>query len=785
MARAALAVVLVAIAVMNAAEAQWAPSCKAGTHVTVDPCHTFSFSSSSHGEFAASVELPAIESFTIMFWTKTTATGISQTPVSISAPGPAAAIDALVVGRSACGDDVSIMDAQTFSNVYDNGNTGARDLCADGEWHHMAIVRDFENGRVYSYFDGKLKRSFTESTSGSKGIAIPAGGVLVGGQEQDCVGGCFDGQAYGPGLLGGIELHGVTWSRYQIENGYNWGCRPSAGLLVSMASLTRSRGLSLGSGPEECTPAEPCVTPAMERAALLEFKAALTEENLVAEWGTDPDTTASACCFRGITCDLVGRINRIDIANFKAEGPLSPAFSGIKALTYLSMSGNLLTGTAPSEFSTLTKLKRLELNHVRISGPLQAAWSVLHALEILKMESSGVTGDLPASWSSLKSLMYLVIGNNRFTNKLRPEWSTMAKLKQLTITNANLDQGGLPTEYSMFTDMIYMNLLGNNITGPVPTSWSHLGKLISLHLRDNRLGPDAPAWCLSHPTIQSITLSRNSFTGPFSSLGPATSPTLRVLYLSYNAWTGPLPATWAGLPALQQLVVETTDTEGPVPSEWSALTDLRMLRLSHNPKLEGPLPGEALGEMSSLQTLFIQGCPSLDGPLPPALSKLAALEQLHLVLNAHTGTLPASYSALRALKYMRLSHNSLSGTAPAEWSELDGIVDMDLRSNDLSGPLRPEWSALRNLARFCASNNAMTSTLPIALSELSHLTELNLADNKFTGGRLVDRCLLAIAFTRGTLCPFSRDYLSISRDYLSIFSRKMSTPQPISHWHLI
>jgi len=78
---------------------------------------------------------------------------------------------------------VSIMEVE---GTVDDHNAGFGST--DGRWHHIAVTWESETGEVSLYDNGrqawKVKRA--------QGRKIPAGGTLVLGREQDCLGGCFD-----------------------------------------------------------------------------------------------------------------------------------------------------------------------------------------------------------------------------------------------------------------------------------------------------------------------------------------------------------------------------------------------------------------------------------------------------------------------------------------------------------------------------------------------------------------------------------------------------------------
>jgi len=71
----------------------------------------------------------------------------------------------------------------------------------DGLWHHMAVTWQSKTGEVVLYDNARPVWRVVRA----KGAAIPSGGTLVVGREQDCLGGCFDSA---PGAAGRLDGQG-------------------------------------------------------------------------------------------------------------------------------------------------------------------------------------------------------------------------------------------------------------------------------------------------------------------------------------------------------------------------------------------------------------------------------------------------------------------------------------------------------------------------------------------------------------------------------------------------
>ena len=74
----------------------------------------------------------------------------------------------------------------------------------DGDPHRLSVTWDSATGAVSFYIDGVLEHSGTYTAA--IGRKLSTGGTLVFGQEQDSVGGGFDGEEIIPGTIGDIRI---------------------------------------------------------------------------------------------------------------------------------------------------------------------------------------------------------------------------------------------------------------------------------------------------------------------------------------------------------------------------------------------------------------------------------------------------------------------------------------------------------------------------------------------------------------------------------------------------
>jgi len=94
----------------------------------------------------------------------------------------------------------------------------------DGAWHHIAFAR--EGSTVRLYIDGVLLDSGTFPVGS---LDIRPGGMVLG-QDQDCVGGCFDPNQAFDGLIDELEIFNRALEAWEIQAIFDAGsadkCKP-------------------------------------------------------------------------------------------------------------------------------------------------------------------------------------------------------------------------------------------------------------------------------------------------------------------------------------------------------------------------------------------------------------------------------------------------------------------------------------------------------------------------------------------------------------------------------
>ena len=390
------------------------------------------------------------------------------------------------------------------------------------------------------------------------------------------------------------------------------------------------------------------------------------------------------------------------------------------------------------------------------------------ALESLYATTQGPAWQRQTNWMQGSRRWYGVTTN------------ALGQVTRLDLSDNGL-QGFLPTLgwEGQLAALEVLNLSGNRLKGlSLWVPWHQLAALRVLDLSDNQF-QDIPLekWD-SLPSLEVLDLSGNQLQGHVP-LQLAALPRLQILDLGKGPWKGCLPSVWARRaveirgPALKfcegtddravlEAVIDTTrgyrgwssllcSDEAPstrcwgnpdLPlGYWQGITTNaagRVIRLElgnfdhpPGPNLEGPIP-PALGQLTALEVLNLAGN-GLSGPIPVELGQLPALKSLILWGNQVTGPVPLILAQLPALERLDLFSNRLTGTIPPELGQLPALERLDLTSNRLTGTIPPELGQLPALRVLHLGNNQLMGTIPVELGQLSALKSLFLAGNQLNG----------------------------------------------------
>jgi Leucine-rich repeat (LRR) protein len=450
------------------------------------------------------------------------------------------------------------------------------------------------------------------------------------------------------------------------------------------------------------------------------------------------------------------------------RGPLL-TFRDSPYLTFLSLSGNSLSGTVPYDFLDGLEDKGQEiyvnLNNNEISGVLPASLAQFSILNIFLsgnkiseiapglckkedwmyglvnkfnceailcpldtynefgLHHSDSVGDYPclacpsdekAMYYGSKQCMSADTDSTIERQTLKEFFNTMDGPNWKVATNW-LDDGtsiclwfGVTCVNDDKESVQSLRLTANGLNGTVPSNLFKLSNLneIDISHNDARIIFDNME---EMPSLINMNLERTHALS-LSSIAKV-SQRIERLHISDNDFTS-LPTQIFKLRSLQELFMSRNDFGGRFPLKLTKLTNLRFLSCDE--------------------------C-QFSGTLPDAIRMLTLLELLSLSRNELSGQIPSGMSLLTELRLLDLSSQTTRGGSGLKGSILNfegmtQLVDINLAGNSLSGSIPS--SILQDVAStdritLDFRNNLLTGSIP---SDLSHFSQVNL----FLSNNMID-----------------------------------------------
>ncbi|GAB4847783.1 hypothetical protein Ancab_026846 [Ancistrocladus abbreviatus] len=329
----------------------------------------------------------------------------------------------------------------------------------------------------------------------------------------------------------------------------------------------------------------------IDMAALLSIKNSLTDLPGTRFFSTWDSTSPYPCSsFAGVACALSPpntlRVISLALGTGFSDSPglagsLSPSISNLTELTQLILFPGFVTGPIPPQLDRLVNLRVLSLTHNRLTGPIPATITALRNLHTLDLGYNQLTGSIPPSLPGLTQLKVLVLASNLLSGALP---HAPSQLLHMDLKLNRLTGPLLPS--SLPSTLRYLSLSGNAMWGPLNNGLLEpLSELVYLDLSMNRFGGAIPI-SLFRPSLPSLLLQRNNFTGAIPAPGKETTPYAygegSIVDLSHNSLAGEPPAILAGV---ETLFLNNNRLSGTVPEEYVKSVcegSMKTLYLQHN-----------------------------------------------------------------------------------------------------------------------------------------------------------------------------------------------------------
>ena len=186
---------------------------------------------------------------------------------------------------------------------------------------------------------------------------------------------------------------------------------------------------------------------------------------------------------------------------------------------------------------------------------------------------------------------------------------------------------------------------------------------------------------------------------------------------------------FAGLSALETLLLQFNQLTDLPADAFSGLSALEILRLEHNQLTE--LPTGVFSGLSSLVFLNLPGN-QLESLPENVFSGLSALRRLYLIENQLSRLPDGIFSGLSRLESLGLSSNKIASLPTNVFSDLSSLRDLSLNSNVLTSLPADAFFALSGLNTLDLGRNGLTYLPPNVFSGLIVLRRLSLHSNALT-----------------------------------------------------
>ncbi|MYC36279.1 MAG: hypothetical protein F4X66_05125 [Chloroflexi bacterium] len=483
--------------------------------------------------------------------------------------------------------------------------------------------------------------------------------------------------------------------------------------------------------------------------------------------------------WEGVTVNGEGRVTELRLRGKGLEGDIPPLLGSLTELQVLDLSNNQLGGVLPVELADLSKLRTLSLddNHFSLclSSELQ---SRSRSSFVTLLSAPGVEPllfcDIPLTREQISDRQTLKVFYDTMAGRgwhRSENWGTNAPLKNW--------QGVLTDDDGRVT---HLDLVRNNLTGNVPPEVVNLTALTELQLDYNDLSGPIPSELSSHELSM-----------------------LEILSLSYNHLDGEIPAALADLPSLETLWLHGNEFTGCTPLALKRLVDTErgdlpdfcvppiherdravLISLYHNTYGNGDVqellgfyyelgdniwdpenPGRHLREGDEdynwdkngpIREWWLNKAEKIASKHPESTvdDTIVDLVSEHGGWTNREGWLTdkplnqwegVSINDDGRVTHLNLSGNNLRGGIPWQLGNLTALETLDLSGNYLSGRIPWQLARLKNLAQVNLISNELTGEIPWSLgliipSEGGSLEALYLYDNNLEG--CIPRSLLTL-----------------------------------------
>ncbi|KAJ6673147.1 RECEPTOR PROTEIN KINASE TMK1-RELATED [Salix viminalis] len=362
----------------------------------------------------------------------------------------------------------------------------------------------------------------------------------------------------------------------------------------------------------------------------------------------------------------------------------------------INLASEGLSGTLPSELSTLSYLQSLSLQGNKLSGPLPS-FANIASLKELYIGSNNFTSIPIDFFKGLTSLQTLSMNENINLDSwaISTDLTESSSLTTFEASQANII-GTIPDMFASFASLQNLRLSYNNLTGGLPPSFANSG-IQNLWLNNQEMGLSGTIEVLpSMEQLSQVWLHKNQFTGPIPDLSKCKS--LFDLQLRDNQFTGIFPVSLSSLPGLLNISFYNNKLQGPGASVWKKCSKLIQSGLNNfcvdtagvacDPQVTTLLEiagGFGYPVMLSDSWKGNEACSGW--PFVTCDSQKKTVITVSLGKQHFGGIISPAFANLTALTTLKLNDNNLSGPIPDSLLKLSQLSLLDISNNNLTGKI--------------------------------------------------------------------------------------------------
>jgi Leucine-rich repeat (LRR) protein len=404
-------------------------------------------------------------------------------------------------------------------------------------------------------------------------------------------------------------------------------------------------------------------------------------------------------------------------------GRIPAEFENLVALQALALDSNLLTGPL-FKLDNLTKLQLLDVQGNLLSATIPFCWNCLPALESMVLSGNYFEGRISSSITALQSLEQLDFSFNLMTGALPAGLDLMGNVRSLTLNN-NQFSGFAVTPPPKIESLDMSN---NVLSGPL-SFLENVTRIMYVNLGSNLFSGKLPAVIISSwYIVQAINFSSNKLTGPLdiSTEKKNSSDSLNYLQsvdLSNNRLTGTVDGSLFLLPSLQTVFLSRNCFSGSISDSICGNSALQYIVLD---LLTANCGGGTTGLSGFVLTHY------LDGVIPSCIWNSTSIRVLHLLGNGLVGSVGPLANGSK-LSVVALGSNQITGTMPPSFQSHQ-FEQLDLSINRLSGTLQ---SDLRlnpmTTTTYALSVNRLSGLIPNSMFAVFNASVLNVLEGNLFG----------------------------------------------------